>query len=49
MQMYELNHVSQKESIMFKDDATLWISDEVKKKEGGKVYSIAIKDLKSKS
>lgn len=48
IQMYDLNHTSQKESIVFRDEQTLWISDEVKKKEGGKLYRITLTDLKAK-
>lgn len=34
----DLDHNSQKESIVYKDDKTLYIADEREKKEGGNVY-----------
>ncbi len=37
-----LNHNSQKESIVFKDDKTLLIADEKDKGEGGNVYSFTL-------
>lgn len=45
----ELNHVSQKESICFKDDLTLLIADEKKSKKDGNVYEIKLENLKTKS
>ncbi|CAM3634994.1 hypothetical protein FLGE108171_07345 [Flavobacterium gelidilacus] len=45
----ELNHVSQKESICFKDDATLLIADERNGKQDGNVYEVKLQDLKTKS
>lgn len=45
----ELNHMSQKEAITFTDKDTLIIADEKAKKNGGKVYEVAIKTLKTKS
>ncbi|MDO5614940.1 MAG: hypothetical protein Q4G16_02030, partial [Cruoricaptor ignavus] len=38
----ELNHNSQKESIVFKDDSTLLIADERNKKTGGNIYSLSL-------
>jgi len=38
----DLNHVSQKEGICFKDDNTLYIVDEKEKKEGGKLYEFKL-------
>ncbi|WP_339889287.1 hypothetical protein [uncultured Flavobacterium sp.] len=49
MKKLELNHVSQKESICFKDDATLLIADERNGKLDGNVYEVKLTDLKSKS
>ncbi|WP_430614957.1 hypothetical protein [Flavobacterium sp. JP2137] len=46
---FNLNHLTQKESILFQDNQTLLLSDEAKKKQGGQVYRIDLKDLKSKS
>lgn len=48
MQVYELNHISQKEGICFKDNDTLLIADEKDKKEGGKLYEVKLSDLQSK-
>ena len=48
MQMLELNHVSQKEGICFKDNDVLLIADEKDKKEGGKLYEISLSKLQSK-
>jgi hypothetical protein len=45
----ELNHFSQKESVSFRGNDTLFIADERTKKTGGKVYTVSIKELKSKS
>lgn len=40
---YELGEVTQKESVCFTDNATLYIADEKSKKEGGKLYTITLK------
>lgn len=48
MEMFELNDVTQKEGICFKDDKTLLIVDEKSKKTGGNLYEIKLADLKSK-
>lgn len=48
-EMFELNDVTQKEGICFKDDQTLLIVDEKSKKTGGNLYEIKLSDLKSKS
>jgi hypothetical protein len=40
---YDLGDVTQKESICYKDKKTLFIADEKSKKEGGKLYEIALK------
>ena len=40
---FPLGHVSQKESISFKDDITLYIADEKTKSLGGKLYEFKIK------
>lgn len=40
---FALEHVSQKESISFKDDTTLYIADEKTKSLGGKLYEFKIK------
>jgi hypothetical protein len=39
----KLNHFSQKEAIVFKDNTTLLIADEKTNKEGGKVYEFKLK------
>jgi hypothetical protein len=39
----KLNHFSQKEAIVFKDNNTLLIADEKTNKEGGKVYEFKLK------
>ncbi|MEC4112631.1 esterase-like activity of phytase family protein [Myroides pelagicus] len=44
----KLHHVSQKESITFKDNNTLYLADEVKDKKGGKIYKVDLGDLKPK-
>ena len=49
MEMFELNDVTQKEGICFKDDKTLLIVDEKDKKTGGNLYEIKLSDLKTKS
>lgn len=49
MTKLELNHVSQKEAICFKDENTLLIADEKNKKNGGNVYEVKLNDLKLKS
>ncbi|WP_306349985.1 hypothetical protein [Flavobacterium sp. '19STA2R22 D10 B1'] len=48
-QEVELQLVSQKEGICYKDDSTLLITDERKKKSGGNLYSLDLKSLKLKS
>lgn len=48
-EMFELNDVTQKEGICFKDNQTLLIVDEKSKKTGGNLYEIKLSDLKSKS
>jgi len=48
-EMFELNDVTQKEGICFKDNQTLFIVDEKSKKTGGNLYEIKLSDLKSKS
>lgn len=45
---YNLNHVSQKESITFKNNNTVFLADEVKKKNGGYIYEVDLTNLKSK-
>ncbi len=40
---FALEHVSQKESLSFKDDTTLYIADEKTKSLGGKLYEFTIK------
>lgn len=45
----ELNHFSQKESVSFSDNNTLFIADEKTKKTGGNVYTFSIRKLKSKT
>lgn len=47
--MHKLKHNSQKESISFKDDHTIYIADEVKKDTGGKIYQVDLNVLKPKS
>ena len=47
--MFELNDVTQKEGICFKDSKTLLIVDEKDKKTGGNLYEIKLSDLKSKA
>lgn len=49
MTRLELNHMSQKEAITFKDDHTLLIADERVKKNGGNVYEVSLASLKTKS
>lgn len=49
MTRLELNHMSQKEAITFTDNGTLIIADERAKKNGGNVYEVTLKTLKSKS
>lgn len=48
-QMFELNDVTQKEGVCFKDNETLLVVDEKSKKTGGNLYEIKLADLKSKS
>lgn len=48
MEIFELNDVTQKEGICFKDDKTLLIVDEKSKKTGGNLYEIKLSDLKAK-
>jgi hypothetical protein len=38
----ELNHISQKESICFKNNNTVLVADEQDKKTGGVVYEIKL-------
>jgi len=40
----ELNHFTQKEGICFKDDNTLFITDEKDKKTGGNLYQLRLKN-----
>ncbi len=49
IEMHELNDVTQKEGVCFKDNETLLIVDEKDKKTGGNLYEIKLSDLKSKS
>lgn len=42
LNVYPLNHNSQKESVAFKDNQTLYLADEVKKEIGGKVYTFTL-------
>ena len=44
----DLDDYSQKEGLCFKDDETIYISDEKTKKIGGNLYQYSINDLKSK-
>ena len=46
---HKLHHDTQKEAVTFADDNTLYISDEVKKKSGGKIYKLDLNRLKPKS
>jgi len=48
MEMFELNDVTQKEGICFKDRKSLLIVDEKDKKTGGNLYEIKLSDLKTK-
>lgn len=41
---YDLEHYSQKESVVFKEDDLLWISDEQTKNTGGNLYSFKIEN-----
>ncbi|MGJ8684279.1 MAG: hypothetical protein ACSHWW_06630 [Nonlabens sp.] len=41
---YDLNHSSQKESVIFKEDDLLWISDEQRKNTGGNLYEFKLED-----
>lgn len=45
--MLKFDHYSQKESICFKDNATLLIADERSKKMGGNLYEVTLEDLKN--
>lgn len=45
----ELNHISQKEAVCFKDESTLLIADEKNNKQDGNVYEVKLNELKSKS
>ena len=47
MQMLELGHSTQKESICFKDNDTLFIADEKDDDEGGKLYEVRISELQA--
>ena len=44
LQAHPLHHNSQKESLSFKNNQTLYISDEVKKETGGKVYQFTFSE-----
>ena len=44
-----LNHFSQKEAVCFGDNDKLFIADERNKTEGGNMYNVSLKKLKSKS
>lgn len=46
--VFDLNHYSQKEAICFKDNDVLLIADEKDKKTGGNLYEVSLKDLKAK-
>lgn len=48
MQMLELGHSTQKESVCFKDNDLLFIADEKDKGEGGKLYQVKLSDLQPK-
>ncbi|MEC4115381.1 SdiA-regulated domain-containing protein [Myroides phaeus] len=45
---HKLNHVSQKESVSFDGNNTVYIADEVKKQTGGKIYKVDLGALKPK-
>ena len=47
MQMLELGHSTQKESICFKDNDTLFIADEKDDDEGGKLYEVRLSELQA--
>ena len=49
VEQIDLQSFTQKEGICFKDNNTLYISDEKKKKTGGKLYELNLSELKSKS
>jgi len=49
IEVHKLHHDTQKEAVTFGDDSTLYISDEVKKKSGGKIYKLDLHQLKPKS
>lgn len=49
IEVHKLHHDTQKEAVTFGDDSTLYISDEVKKKSGGKIYKLDLNQLKPKS
>ncbi|CAM1334714.1 hypothetical protein [Tenacibaculum aestuariivivum] len=40
---FSLEHISQKESITFKDNMTLYITDEKAHSKGGKLYEFSLK------
>ncbi|GAK77544.1 Gll0560 protein [Nonlabens ulvanivorans] len=42
IERHDLNHYSQKESIIYKTDNILWISDEQTKKTGGNLYQLKL-------
>lgn len=44
--VYELKHITQKESICYKNNQTVLIADEKSNKTGGNVYEIKVADLK---
>ncbi|APA91384.1 MULTISPECIES: hypothetical protein [Myroides] len=45
---HKLHHVSQKESVTFGDNNTIYLADEVKDKKGGKIYKVDLGTLKPK-
>ncbi|MDM1044057.1 hypothetical protein HX004_04260 [Myroides sp. 1354] len=49
IEVHKLHHDTQKEAVTFGDDSTIYISDEVKKKSGGKIYKVDLNQLKPKS
>lgn len=49
IEVHKLHHDTQKEAVTFGDDSTIYISDEVKKKSGGKIYRVDLNQLKPKS
>ncbi|WP_413513397.1 SdiA-regulated domain-containing protein [Myroides odoratus] len=49
IEVHKLHHNTQKEAVTFGDNNTLYISDEVKKNSGGKIYKVDLNQLKPKS